>query len=130
MISMGPKSGRGFVLPAGNAERGRVAFVELKCHHCHRVDGVDSLPTPEAAPAMVVVLGGKVTQLKSYGELVTSIILPSKSRPGLSDPGGKAGSDLSMTLVNDTMTVTQLVDLVTFLHPRYKLFEPAARGFQ
>ncbi len=49
----GPKSGRGFVLPEGDAVRGEKAFVELKCYACHRVDGVAGLPAPADLPPYV-----------------------------------------------------------------------------
>src|ERR1019366_9783230 len=68
-----PKSGYGFQLPDGDPIRGRVAFVELKCASCHRVDGVQ-LPAPTVKPEYVVTLGGEVTQVRTYGRLVTSII--------------------------------------------------------
>lgn len=127
----GPKSGRGLVLPAGSAERGRAAFVELKCCQCHRVDGVENLPAPVVAAEKIVVLGGKVTRLRTYGELVTSIIHPPPGPAEIrGEPVGKEARNLAMKPVNDTMTVTQLVDLVTFLHPRYTRLEPVAHGYQ
>jgi len=118
----GPKSGRGFVFPEGNIARGQKAFVELKCYQCHRVDGVTDLPAPTAKPENVVLLGGKVIRVRSYGELVTAVIHPNESltvripkREGLDSP---------MPKVNDIMTVTQMLDIVTFLQPRYSELEP------
>ena len=119
----GAKSGRGFVFPEGNVARGQKAFVELKCHECHRVDGVADLPALTVTPPeKVVLLGGEVPSLRTYGELVTAVIHPSQSRTA--GALGPAGKDVVMPQVNETMTVVQMLDLVTFLHPRYRQLEP------
>ncbi len=119
---MGPKSGRGFVFPEGDLARGQKAFVDLKCYECHRVDGVAGLPAPTVAPGKVVLLGGEVPTLRTYGALVTAVIHPSQARtagaPGLS------GKDAVMPQFNETMTVAQMLDIVTFLHPRYRKLMP------
>lgn len=73
-----PKSGRGFVMPTGNAEKGQAAFVQLKCTECHTVDRVE-LPAPATPARMNVVLGGDVTRIRTYGELVTAIIHPNRN---------------------------------------------------
>ncbi|HVT73326.1 MAG TPA: hypothetical protein VHD61_09325 [Lacunisphaera sp.] len=118
----GPKSGRGFVLPEGDAVRGEKAFAELKCCECHRVDGVASLPVP-ADPAHTVLLGGQVSHVRTYGELVTAVIHPSYARTVLVPKID--GKELAMPNVNDTMTVAQLRDIVTFLQPHYRPLPPA-----
>ena len=41
----GAKSGRGFRMPDGDPEKGKIAFTDLKCHECHTVKGVE-LPSP------------------------------------------------------------------------------------
>lgn len=116
----GPKSGRGFVFPEGDSGRGRKAFTDLKCYACHRVDGVADLPAPTVAPEKVVLLGGEVVAVRTYGELVTAVIHPDKAVTA----GGPATQGTRMPPVNDTMTVTQMLDIVTFLHPRYKQLAP------
>ena len=40
----GPKSSMGFRLPDGDIEKGKATFVELKCHLCHTVEGVELPP--------------------------------------------------------------------------------------
>ena len=113
-----PKSGRGFELPAGNAEKGKAAFVQLKCTDCHRVAGAD-LPAPTAKPELIVTLGGEVTRLRTYGQLVTAIIHPNLSiSEKLLVPAPATGSP--MKDFNREMTVAQLVDIVTFLQPTYR----------
>lgn len=116
----GPKSGRGFVFPEGDMARGQKAFVDLKCCECHRVHGVADLPAPSVAPEKVVLLGGEVYAIRTYGDLVTAVIHPSKAVTA----GGPGTRNAAMPQVNETMTVTQMLDIVTFLHPRYKKVEP------
>ena len=36
-----PRSSAGFRLPDGDVERGKAAFLELKCYTCHTVSGLD-----------------------------------------------------------------------------------------
>jgi sulfur-oxidizing protein SoxX len=121
-----PKSSAGFRLPDGDAERGKAVFLELKCHTCHTVQGTDiPLPSKEYAYVRVVVLGGEVQRVKTYGELVTSIINPSHSlAPGYPKELITKDNQSAMTNFNDTMTVQQLTDLVAFLQSRYKLVPP------
>ncbi|MEI6105405.1 MAG: cytochrome c [Opitutae bacterium] len=119
---LGPKSGRGFVFPEGNIARGQKAFVELNCYKCHRVDGVADLPAPAVAPEKVVLLGGKVLHVRTYGELVTAVIHPNESLTVR--PPGLEVKNSPMPYVNETMTVTQMLDIVTFLQPRYTQLEP------
>jgi hypothetical protein len=116
----GPKSGRGFTLPEGDAERGETAFVELKCYACHKVSGVE-LPDPDDG-VRVVTIGGEVARIQTYGELVTSIINPSHklAKGYLADEVSQEGKSL-MTNNNDAMTVSQLIDLVAFLQSHYSL---------
>ncbi len=115
-----PQSSRGFRLPDGNAEKGQQAFLALQCNQCHQVDGVD-FPAPKK---FNLLLGGDTARLKTYGELVTSIINPShvlsdKYQQQLTD-----SKESPMPKFNAEMTVEQLVDLVAFLQPRYKIVVP------
>ena len=122
----GPKSGAGLRLPDGDVERGKAAFLELKCNTCHTVAGTE-MPTPskDYAYVRVVVLGGEVRQVKTYGALVTSIINPSHSlAPGYPKELITKGNESAMANFNDTMTVRQLIDLVAFLQSRYEFVPP------
>lgn len=117
----GPKSPRGFRLPDGDAEKGKAAFVALQCHTCHKVEGVVDLPPPKA---FNLTLGGEITRVKTYGELVTSVINPSHV---LSENFKKQLTDAKespMPQFNHQMTVEQMIDLVAFLQPRYKVVLP------
>jgi len=120
----GPKSGRGLRLPDGDVEKGKVVFVELKCNSCHTVHQVE-LPVAEKPAEAIVTLGGKVRKVRSYGELVTAIVNPSHEL-AKGYPEEKVATDGKslMANFNDVMTVTQLLDLVGFLHSRYERVEP------
>ena len=119
----GPKSGKGFTLPDGDVDRGKVAFVALRCHSCHTVSGVD-FPDAEQSDELVVSLGGKTPRIQTYGELVTSIINPSHkvAKAYAEEQAGESGEVKSkMVNNNDAMTVSQLIDIVKFLQSHYEL---------
>ena len=117
----GAQSSRGFRLPEGDVEKGRDAFTVLQCHSCHEVEGVEGLPQPTS---FNLVLGGETTRVKTYGELVTSIINPSHIiSPEYQEQLLKG--DLSpMPEYNHTMNVGQMIDLVAFLDSRYEVVYP------
>ncbi len=122
----GPQSPSGFRLPDGNAEDGRRAFVQLRCIVCHQAEGIDA--KFEGTPAATVRLGGDTLRVKSYGELVTAIINPShRIAPGtdLSVVAPEGKSLMEAARLNDVMTVRQLVDLVAFLQPLYRVLPPS-----
>jgi mono/diheme cytochrome c family protein len=117
------KSASGFRLPDGDAERGKAAFLELKCNRCHQVAGAN-LPAPELV-SMDVVLGGEFPYARTDGELVTSIINPSyKLAPGVPRTFSSMHGKSLMKEYGDTMTVRQLTDIVAFLHGYYKQVPP------
>ena len=133
MLTIGcvnPRSSAGFRLPDGDAERGKAAFLELKCYNCHTVSGVDlAVRGKEYAYLRSVVLGGETRRVKTYGELVTSIINPSHAlAPGYPKELITKGDQSAMTNFNDTLTVRQLTDLVAFLQSRYQLLPPMVPG--
>lgn len=122
--------GSDFALPEGDAERGRAAFLELQCNACHTVADI---PVAEAegspSPPIHKILGGDVSRVKSYEDLVTSIINPSHrlsvkypqdTTAEVADEQGRS----RMPVYNDVMTVSQLVDLVTFLQAEYRVRVP------
>ena len=119
---VGPQSGRGLRLPAGNLQAGEVAFAELGCGQCHSVKGTPSSSATEGAE-LDVVLGGEVTRVHSYGELVTAIVNPShRIARRNQEEGAVVGGISRMELenFNDRMTVAQLIDLVTYLQSKYE----------
>ena len=121
----GQKSGAGFRLPDGDAAAGKMAFQELKCHQCHRVQGVD-LPAPTVKPPVPVVLGGEIPHVKTDGDLVTSIINPSHRISAAFKPEDVRQPDGTSRMpdLTTTMTVRQLVDVVAFLQTHYTVVRP------
>lgn len=115
-----PESAVGFRLPDGDADSGRAAFVDLQCQGCHTIAGVELEFT--GTGAVRVELGGSVSRVRTYGELVTSIINPShRLAPGYDRDYVTSGGESIMTMayINDVMTVQQLVDVVAFLQAQY-----------
>jgi hypothetical protein len=118
------RSGRGLHLPDGDIEKGKAAFVELGCPRCHEIVGVVAA-APGGEVPMIVRLGGPVRKVETYGELVTSIVNPSHGLTRLYPAEEVAiGGESRMEDFNDTMTVSQLIDLVAFLQSQYKLLRP------
>ncbi len=121
------------ILPHGDAEAGRRAFVDLQCPACHVVGGIEGLPPVEIAepgPDLAISLRGL-----SRGAIATSVLAPAHVNvetvelwtdwtpeeriwlgPGANpateriDPGPSRMRDYGAVL-----TVRQLSDLVTFL---------------
>jgi L-cysteine S-thiosulfotransferase len=115
-----------FTLPSGDAERGQAAFLNFRCYDCHRVHGVD-LPPGEEPDQVMVELGGEVDRLRKYGDLVTAIVNPSHRLAKGYNANLVANDGKSrMTVYNDVITVSQLVDIVAFLQSHYELrpYEP------
>lgn len=102
----------------------RALFVSYGCIGCHTIPNLD-LPQPEQDGPVRVILGGRVSRVKTYPELVTSIINPShrvSARYLRADEVSRDGESL-MVPYNDVMTVTELINLVAFLESRYEEFE-------
>lgn len=114
-------------MPEGDAERGRETFASLNCTACHTVAGVE-FESPGGAPQERIRLGGETSYVRTYGDLVTSIINPShRFAYGYRDEAVKTDEGESkMRFYNDEMTVTQLTNLVAFLQQHYTLrrYEP------
>lgn len=117
-------SERGFSLPEGNALAGREAFIYMHCHECHSIAG-EELPALALAEPPFVELGGTVTRVKTYGELVTAIINPShKLARGYPLDVIANDGESKMPVYNGYMTVQELIDIVSYLQPHYDVFVP------
>jgi hypothetical protein len=118
---MTARSSQEFALPEGNAGKGQQAFISLQCTACHRLHNLE-LPAPEIEGPVMIVLGGGVSKVKSYSELVTSIINPShRLARGIRKDEISAEGESLMANYNDVMTVTELTDLVAFLQSQYEI---------
>lgn len=119
--SQGPESPTGFSLPQGNAVEGEKVFMQYQCLACHNLHGFDyDSVNKEFEPP--VLLGVSFNRVQTYGDLVTSIINPSH-RLATNYPLSLIQEEgLSKMLVfNDLMTVSELIDLVTFLQSKYEV---------
>jgi hypothetical protein len=122
--AQGRKGSAGFHLPDGDVTNGQAVFVAMKCHACHRVTGME-LPPPVADPPVPVVLGGRVPQARTDGELVAAIVDPShRLAVGYRPEAVKTGDLSRMGEFSDVMTVRELIDLVAFLQSRYEVVPP------
>lgn len=122
---MSEKSPLGFRLPEGSIWKGKTAFVDLGCIQCHSVVDEDLMPELTTPRKVHVVLGGEVTRVKTYGQLVTSIINPShvisaKPQSEYTDSEGKS----LMPDFSEAMTVRQMIDIAEFLQARYEVVIP------
>jgi hypothetical protein len=119
-----PMSERGFRLPDGDPVAGRETFIYLQCNQCHTVQG-EELPEIPFADPPYVELGGAVSRVKSYGELVTAIINPShKLAKGYAEEVVSEDGESNMYNYNGFMTVQELTDVVRFLQPHYEVTVP------
>lgn len=119
----GPESPKGFSLPEGDIDQGKTVFMKYQCLACHNLEGYEDLSIKKEF-TQAVKLGGTSPKVKTYADLVTSIINPShKIVPrsvGLESLVNADGSS-KMRSHNDIMTVSELIDLVAFLQPKYKV---------
>ena len=119
-----PNTGKGFSLPKGDPSLGKTTFIELGCNSCHSIANIEQLPQNDKS-LPTVKLGGSVDTIKTYGELVTSIINPShkiiRRKPYNQGTVITEDGSSTMQVYNDIMTVTQLVNLVTFLEDNYEI---------
>jgi hypothetical protein len=125
LVAMGcSNQGRGLVLPEGDVEKGKSDFVALSCNNCHTVGDI-TWNGEESVGDVKVDLGGEVTSIKTYGELVTSIINPSHdiARRYRQETANSDGTS-KMENYNQVMTVEELVNLVTYLQTEYKITVP------
>lgn len=117
--------GKGFALPEGNLKTGKATFTKLKCNECHSISDIEWAGN---ANDLHVALGGKVRFIKSYGELVTSVINPSHKIStnyyGQKTVRSNEDNSSKMTNYNEVMTVQELIDIVTFLQSEYKIDRP------
>jgi len=100
------------MLPDGQPEAGRAAFVSLGCMSCHTVAWDTDLPAPTSA-APGPQLGLDVAKL-GPGGLATSVVAPShRIAEKYRSP---TGGDVSrMTDYSRVMTIRQLADIVAYL---------------
>ena len=102
-----------FALPAGDPVKGRQLFADLECYKCHAIQG-ESFP-PGGGDARNVgpdLTGmGGMHPAEYFAESILSPNAVILDGPGYSSPDGTS----IMPSYADSLSVTQLVDLVAFL---------------
>ena len=117
-------SQRGFRLPDGDAQAGQEAFLYMQCNQCHTIAGME-LPVIAGEKPPYVELGGSVSQIKTYGDLLTSIIYPSHDLVGgYTAEAVSEDGESNMYVYNEHITVKELIDIVMFLQPQYDVIVP------
>jgi mono/diheme cytochrome c family protein len=102
-----------FALPAGDPVRGKQLFADLECYKCHAIQG-ESVP---AAGGDAKNVGPELTGMggmhpaEYFAESILSPNAVILDGPGYTGPDGKS----IMPSYADSLSVTQLVDLVAFL---------------
>ena len=111
--SGGVPPGWKFALPGGDAAKGRQVFVDLECYKCHAIQG-ETFP---ASGGDAKNVGPELTGMGGQHPaeyFAESILAPNAvvlDGPGYTGPDGKS----LMPSYADSLSVTQLVDLVAFL---------------
>ncbi|MCG9731488.1 c-type cytochrome [Shewanella sp. Isolate13] len=114
-------SPQGFNLPDGNVAKGKQAFLKYQCLSCHQLEGIEQ-PQAIEHSILSIPLGGESNKVKTYAALVTGIINPSHSFiEGYPKSAVQIDGKSKMVSFNSVMTVEELVNLVVFLQPYYKL---------
>ena len=119
---LGANSPRGFSLPEGDIDKGKTVFVRHQCTDCHTIEGINIDENHVYHISKPVPLGGSSGRITTYGELVTSVINPSHKLTRRQPLSVTSEDGVSlMRNVNDALTVSELIDLVTFLQSTYKV---------
>ena len=115
----------GFPIEQGDIAAGRQAFIAHRCHQCHTIAG-EQLPELAGMSWPMLQLGGPTTIVRSYADLTTSIINPDHAiseryrEQQLLEANVPLESPMRAPDL-DTMTVRQMIDIVTFLDSKYDL---------
>ena len=98
-----------FTLPRGDAARGRAVFVRLECYACHEVRGESFPAATEANLGPELAQMGAVHPPEFFAE---SVVNPSAV---VDAPYRAPDGSSRMPAFNDSMSVQELIDLVTYL---------------
>jgi mono/diheme cytochrome c family protein len=93
----------GIDLATGDAARGRAAFIDLRCHVCHRVSGDDALPGRDWQGPVLHDMRDALPETVAW-RIVTTTRLAPRSR-----------MQSEMRDTSAEMTRQQLIDLVAYL---------------
>lgn len=108
------------VLPAGDTQAGRQAFLDLKCTVCHRVVGETTFPAPVSGTQGPDL--DRTLAVRPAADVAEAIVVPSHSMSvKTSDEVKKRLEGMLLSPMPDfsrTMTVRQLADLLAYLRSR------------
>ncbi|MEO9870621.1 hypothetical protein [Ekhidna sp.] len=122
LVSSCNEQARGFALPEGEVLEGKVIYMKFSCNECHSISDIE---WKGGSDSLNIPLGGEVTNKKTYGGLVTSVINPSHEIAQQYKQEGSTEEGLSkMENYNEVMTIQELIDLVAFLQSEYKIKAP------
>src|SRR6266508_4228811 len=110
---VGVPRGWKFALPAGDPAKGRQLFADLECYKCHAIQGAGFPPGGGDAKNVGPELTGMggMHPAEYFAESILSPNAVILDGPGYSGPDGTS----IMPSYADSLSVTQLVDLVAFL---------------
>jgi hypothetical protein len=118
---------RGFVLPEGDIAQGEQVFVDFNCHGCHTIPDME-FPDTDFTPPFILEIGGEVYRVKTYGELLTSVVNPdhiiSPKYIAMLESANREAVISPMPYFGEEMTVAELIDVVEFLHAQYSRLQP------
>jgi len=107
------------IVPAGDPVRGEQLFIDRRCFRCHTVEKAE-LPDFDIPPALKIHLGGESHQQwnrDAYAQAIMNpehVIAPQyQTLMQSSDPN--AAKETPMPNFNRDLTVSELIDLATFL---------------
>ncbi len=108
------------VIPPGQAKRGLAVFTEKGCYSCHSA-GTTKLPEVEPGPRLIIELGGELHAAWTRDDYARAIMSPNhvvaeEYRIAMKRLGDHVKAENSpMPEFIDTLTVTDLIHLTTFL---------------
>ena len=118
---------RGFVLPEGDIAQGEQVFVDFNCHGCHTIPEME-FPATDFTPPFILEIGGEVYRVKTYGELLTSVVNPdhiiSPKYIAMLESANREAVISPMPYFGEEMTVAELIDVVEFLLAQYSKLQP------
>jgi sulfur-oxidizing protein SoxX len=118
---------RGFVLPEGDIAQGEQVFVDFNCHGCHTIPDME-FPVTDFTPPFILEIGGKVYRVKTYGDLLTSVVNPdhiiSPKYVAMLESANREAVISPMPYFGEEMTVAELIDVIEFLHAQYSRLQP------
>jgi hypothetical protein len=102
-----------FGMPSGDARAGREVFVKLECYKCHAVQGEAFPGVTRDSTTVGPDLGGMGAHhpAEYFAESILDPNAVIVSAPGFTGPDGRS----TMPDYRDTLTVTELIDLVAYL---------------